>query len=184
MNNNLTPSQQSNFIQLLIKLGLSFDEIPDVGPLIRKIKIDSVDHLSKFIKRKSSGQLWSGLEKIPDSWPESNNSKRHHDLTQPELESIYQALLAMVLGHSDRVQSFKTIVNSIYFPMSVSVIVEKTVNIKSGEVKKIPQEVSHDPVIINWGALNLEEGGQIQCLAPVILNVQQFNKVKEINNSN
>lgn len=122
-----------------------------------------------------ANQAKAASVRIPEPWSASNSEKSYETLNQQEEKNIRQALTAAALGYRDRVKSYDQIVQQCYFPLRTIAYAGETITIKRGQTLTIEPE-GHDPVIVNFKVLTLEEGGQIKCEAPVILILQKFIK--------
>jgi len=115
--------------------------------------------------------------KIPEPWPENQNTRRAAaKLTEREDKKVRQALIATGFGYSDRVTTYKQIME-LRFPMKAIAYPGESLTIRNGQILTI-EPGGHDPVFVIFKTITLEEGGQIQCEAPVIMSAEQFVKTE------
>jgi len=90
---------------------------------------------------------------------------------------LRQALFAHIVGAQHDVSTYGSQLAERYLPLSVIVYTGDDIEIKKGEVLDIEPD-GHDPVVVNYRIVKLEEGGQIRCHAPVLMTVEKFIKKK------
>lgn len=91
---------------------------------------------------------------------------------------LRRALFAQLLGHAGEHVSEDPADDDVrkrFFPMNLTVYAGEDIEIKKGEVLTIEPD-GHDPVLVTYGTVTLEQGGLIRCEAPVLLIVQRFIK--------
>lgn len=140
----------------------------------KTIVINSVEELKEIVGAhgtSSSGQLGA----LPAPWPQDKNGLEKHELTESDELDIYAALRAIVLGQSDAVNSYTGIVNARYFPLNATAYAGEDI-VVTADNPLIIEPDGHDPVIVTFNSVTLEQGGQIICEAPVIMTVNTFIK--------
>jgi hypothetical protein len=90
---------------------------------------------------------------------------------------LRRALFEEIVGSSTPTPELAEAVNRRFFPLQVIVYTGEDIEIKKGEVLTIEPE-GHEPVVVNYGSVTLEQGGLIRCKAPVLFIVQRFIKKK------
>ncbi|MBW7474095.1 hypothetical protein K0T92_05020 [Paenibacillus oenotherae] len=139
----------------------------------KTIVINSVEELKAIVGAKAASS--SQLGAVPAPWPQDKNTLQKHELTESDELDVYSALRAIVLGHSDAVNSYTGIVNARYFPMSATAYAGEDIVVTANN-PLIIEPHGHDPVIVTFNTVTLEQGGQIICDAPVIMTVNTFTK--------
>ena len=104
------------------------------------------------------------------------------DAAAPELGHVSEsrlrrALFSHVVGREIEAAGYGSLLTERFFPLPVTVYTGKTIEIKKGEVLTIEPD-GHDPVVVNYELVTLEQGGLIKCEAPVLFIVQKFIKKK------
>ena len=93
---------------------------------------------------------------------------------------LRQTLLAYVLGGARKnLSRHAGALAERYLPLAVIVYTGDEIVIRKGEVLDIEPD-GHDPVVVNYRVVKLEEGGQIRCHAPVLMTLEKFIKKKSL----
>ena len=131
----------------------------------------AVAHPVKLASIEQARLLVSGRTDAPEQGgavPEINNAE--------ELR-LRRALFSHVVGREIEAVGYDDLLTRRFFPLPITVYTGKTIVIKKGEVLTIEPD-GHDPVVVNYESVTLEQGGQIRCEAPVLFIVQKFIKKK------
>jgi hypothetical protein len=137
------------------------------------VKLQSLEQLRSLCGGEMSAAA------IPEPWPEVRSGAAVPDLDQGEEDRLRRALFAYAMGRGDEVASYQDVLARRFLPMSIIVYTGTDIVIKKGEVLRIEPD-GHDPVVVNYRTVTLEEGGQIRCEAPVLMIVEKFIKKKSI----
>lgn len=180
MANHLTDEEQENFELRLKELGMDLSQVvaelvtgATSGPTILSevpehtsaipahiLTFDSVDEIKRLCGN-SDEQFERGLMQahhalLPE-WPKEKDNHLPQDLEAQENHNLRQALIAFVYGHSDRVKSYKTIIEKHYFPMMVGAFAIQDVTVSAGH----PLILTGNNQTYNFGTVTIEPGGQI-----------------------
>ncbi len=123
--------------------------------------------------RTLAGGAPSKTVEIPEPW----SGSEARDLNQKDEGKLRRALFAYAMGRGEEVASYREVLLKRFFPLPVTVYSGKDIEIKKGQTLTIEPD-GHDPVVVNYGIVKLEEGGHIRCEAPVLFVVQKFIKTK------
>jgi len=147
-----------------------------IKPAIVSIKrLDDLKHvIGNFVVPGDKGSTKAEHE-IPEPWPGEKNEIDPSELREKEEGDIHQALRVYLLGDSDRVESYKNIIEKRYFPMEAAVFTGEDI-VVSKDHPLIIKSQGHNPAIVNYGTITLEPGGEIICETNVIMSVQKFVK--------
>lgn len=192
----LTEEQQRNFDNRLKELGLNQSHVvaelrtgatpgptylsshPDfesaIPPQILTFNsLDDVKRLGGIPDEQYDNALMEEHYELPPAWPEEKNDLASEELQAEENRNIRQAFIAYVYGHSDRVKSYKNIIEKHFFPMEVAAfaVLDVVVDPDHPLILKGPNQT------YNFGTVTIKPGGQIICEADVNMVVQ--NMVKE-----
>ncbi len=136
------------------------------------VQLTSLDPIRSLV-----GGHVSAAASIPQPWPSARSGAAISDLNQAEENDLRRALFAHVLGHGDETASYRDVVAKRFLPLHIIVYTGKEIVIKNGETLRIEPD-GHDPVVVNYEKVTLEEGGHIRCEAPVLMIVEKFIKKK------
>jgi hypothetical protein len=137
-----------------------------------KVKLTSIEQMRALAGGSSAGNV-----AIPEPWPAAKAGATIDDLDQGDETMLRSAVFVHAVGRGDEVSSYRDVLNRRFFPMPIIVYAGKDIVIKKGCVLTIEPD-GHDPVVVNYGSVTLEEGGLIRCEAPVLFIVQRFIKTK------
>lgn len=86
------------------------------------------------------------------------------ELPQDNL-SLLKARLAFMQGHSGKVASYEPVINAISFPqpMQVPVLAALNVTVRAGSPLVLKSD-DGKPVVVNFGTVTVEAGGEIQVI--------------------
>jgi hypothetical protein len=138
-------------------------------------RLDDLKHLiGNFVEPDDEGRT-KAEHAIPEPWPDEKNNIDPSELREKEERDIHQALRVYLLGDSDRVKSYKNIIEKRYFPVEAAVFTGEDIVVTKDHPLIIKSQ-GHNPAIVNYGTITLEPGGQIICETNVIMAVQKFVK--------
>ena len=137
-----------------------------------RVQLISFDQMRALV-----GGRVSAAASIPEAWPAARNSAAIPDLNQAEEEQLRRALFAHVMGRGGEVAGYQHVLARRFLPLDIIVYTGRDIHIRKGEILRIEPD-GHDPVIVPFEKVTLEEGGQIRCEAPVVMIVEKFIKVK------
>lgn len=101
-------------------------------------------------------------------------------LSPEQRGQIRQAMSAWMLGHSQKVKSYETIINAIHFPQTAAIFVGDTLCVAAGttviigpnqELRAMFPQADQDPYTVVFSNVCVEEGGQIQYQVPTSMTV-------------
>ena len=113
----------------------------------------------------------------PSREPAAKSGESVRPFKEGDERELRHALFAQVVDRIGQVAGSSDAISKRFFPLQVTVYAGEDIEIKKGEVLTIEPD-GHDPVVVNYGTVTLEQGGQIRCQAPVLLIVQKFIKKK------
>jgi hypothetical protein len=189
----LTPEQRQAFDDRLRELGMDPSHVvqslrtgdtpgptylsnhPDVESAIphHPATIDNVDDLKRLAGVPDEEYEAGNLEHHHDPlepWPEEKNEHTQEDLSPDENQQVHDALTAHVYGHSDRVASYKAVVNNNYFPMDAAAFAVLDVTVDPGH----PLILTGNNQAHNYGTVTIKPGGQIIFDADATMTCQQM----------
>lgn len=193
---NLSSKQSDSFESLCLLLNISTSDLMDnvtvdnntvaylaansKYPSIIQHKAIEIKNLQKLlafvgVKNDINDSKLTGKLKIPPPWLKE---KSVNDINGHDMEHLEQALKLILSGYNQVVESYLEPVEKYFFPLTSLVFAAKKVIVKSGS-KLVIKGNNHNPVIINYGKLTIEEGGQIICETNVLMNVQNLIKSKK-----
>lgn len=176
----LSDEQRKNFEDRLRELGLDPSHVvqelrtgatpgptylsndPDVESELepQPLTIDNVDDLKRLAgvpdEDYDNGVIPPHHEPLQE-WPAGKNDHAPEDLSVEENDRLRRALAAHVYGHSERVESYKTVLNNQFFPMEAVAwaVLNVTVDPEHPLILKGNNQ-AHD-----FGIVTIKPGGQI-----------------------
>jgi len=94
---------------------------------------------------------------------------------------ICQAYTAYLFGNSEKVSSYKEIINSVHFPCYVAVFAGQEIFIKKGHPLVIKAKKEVEPVVLVFNTIRIEPGGEIVCQADTTIFCQTLSNCGTIN---
>jgi hypothetical protein len=176
----LTPEQQQAFDDRLRELGMDPSHVvPSLrtgdtpGPTYlsnhpereseippHPVTIDNVDDLKRLAgvpdEEYDEGRLLHHHDEL-DPWPQDKNEHAPEDLAPHENQQVRDALTAHVYGHSDRVTSYKAVLNNQFFPMEAVAFAVLDVTVDPDH----PLVLTGNNQAYNFGTVTIKSGGQI-----------------------
>ena len=176
----LSDEQRKNFEDRLRELGMDPSQVvpelrtdatpgptylsndPDVESEIepQTLTIDDVDHLKKIAgipdEEYDNGEIPHHHDPIAE-WPAGKNDHAPADLSVEENDRVRQALIHHVYGHSEKVASYREVLNNQFFPMEAAVWAVEDVTVYPGHPLVLKgNNQGHD-----FGIVTIKPGGQI-----------------------
>jgi hypothetical protein len=176
----LSPEHRKNFEDRLRELGMDPSHVvpelrtsatpgptylsndPDFESALepQPLTIDNVDDLKRIAgvpdEEYENGAITPHHEPLQE-WPAGKNDHGREDLSVEENAQIRQALITHVYGHSERVASYKTVLNNQFFPMQAAVWAVLDVTVDPGH----PLILKGNNHGYDFGTVTIKPGGQI-----------------------
>jgi|GEM_PF-1613010 hypothetical protein len=134
------------------KLGVKDDEI-DAGT--------KSDHHINYPPEPSSTLL-----KLHKDSPDGCSFERNlHENYKQDAHHLANATLAYVMGHSQKVKKYEDAINKVSFPkpMTIPVFAAENVTVSPGNPLILKSE-DNKPIVVNFGTVTVEQGGEIQII--------------------
>jgi hypothetical protein len=176
----LTPEQQQGFDDRLREMGMDPSHVvpslrtgdtpgptylsnhPDQESEIppHPMTIDNVDDLKRLAgvpdEEYDAGRLEHHHDEL-EEWPQDKNEHAPQDLSAEENQQVHHALTTHVYGHTERVASYKAVVNNHFFPMDAVAFAVLDVTVDPEH----PLVLTGNNQAYNFGIVTIKAGGQI-----------------------
>jgi hypothetical protein len=124
------------------------------------LTIEDVDHLKKVAgipdEEYDNGEIPHHHEPL-EEWPAGKNEHAPADLSPEENDRVRDALIHHVYGHSEKVASYREVLNNHFFPMEAAVWAVLDVTVYPGHPLILKgNNQGHD-----FGIVTIKPGGQI-----------------------
>lgn len=116
---------------------------------------------------------------IPPEWP-TDKMKRLEELSLRERIMICKAYQAYIFGNSQKVQSYKEIIQNLFFPAQVALFSGENLYVESGEILTIKSPSPDVPVVLSFIKVTVEAGGRIINTCPVTWLVNTFEQQGDV----
>lgn len=110
---------------------------------------------------------------FPPEWP-TDKMKRLEELSLRERIMICKAYQAYIFGNSQKVQSYKEIIQNLFFPAQVALFSGENLYVKTGETLTIESPSPDVPVVLSFTKVTVEAGGRIINTCPVTWLINTF----------
>ncbi|PWK11602.1 hypothetical protein [Tumebacillus permanentifrigoris] len=111
---------------------------------------------------------------IPQEWSAEKNDLALTDLTREDEENIGKAYNAYLYGNSEKVQSYREIIQKKFFPMQMPVFLANDLVVNAGQTYVVTSQGSTQPVGVGFDSVTVNTGGTIVNLANATWKVQNF----------
>lgn len=175
---DLSEQQKENYFSRAEKLGFLRDAaLRATGqPERRTLRIDTIQQLKDLIgvpdEHIEKGSVSdTHIKYAAREWPAERSALTHLALTDEERDEVGDAAHAYLYGHSAKVKSYESIINSSLLPRDIEVTTEPNRTVTKDDPLIIDRES-----IKNFGVITIEPGGQIIVKANSDVTVQKMVK--------
>ncbi|MCG7409289.1 hypothetical protein MH117_17870 [Paenibacillus sp. ACRRX] len=127
------------------------------------VTINSVDEFKEFGGNPDhlyTSGVMQEHHNVADDWPAAKTSLAYSELSPHEKAAICHAYTAYIYGNSQKVQSYRDVIQKHYFPAQLAVLAAEDVVVKSGD-QLILSGDGDAPITYSFNTITVEAGGQI-----------------------
>jgi len=135
----------------------------------RMITVKNVDDAKRFagVPDEDYHDALSKHFDIPAPWPEEKNHLAPADLEPKQKQDIKRAMISYVYGNSEKVKSYKDIINKVHFPMTVPLITGDTLIVYTSQTYPLDKNLVFDTIMVY-------KGGKINCQGNITVKAKSF----------